>query len=147
MRIRKATDRERTNHIKILRRILPRDLANNERTSEETAKRQAKQQIDSALSSGPISRFFTVLEAGTAIGYLWLLTEEEVVFVADIYMLAPFRNKGYGKGVMKWVESYARKTRAKHISLHVFGDNATAIKLYEKCGYIQTSIKMLKEIT
>lgn len=71
MRIRKATNRERANHLKILRRILPRDLANNEKTSEETARRQAKQQIDSTLSNGPINRFFTILKADSVkCGYI-----------------------------------------------------------------------------
>jgi len=115
--------------------------------SEEAARHQSRQQIDSALSSDTINRFFTVLEDGSAIGYLWLLTRDDVVFVSDIHVLKPFRNRGYGKDIMKWVESYARETSARHISLHVFGDNVTAIKLYEKCGYVQTNLKMLKTIT
>lgn len=50
------------------------------------------------------------------------------------------------KKVMGEVEALIKKLGVKKIGLHVFGHNKTARSLYEKSGYVETSIKMEKEI-
>lgn len=50
----------------------------------------------------------------------------------------PYRNKGYGRQMMKLIEEEAKKLGIKKMKLQVFEDNKPAIKVYKKSGYKET---------
>ena len=110
------------------------------------AKRRSNEQLDQLLNDTKSNKFFTAQEVESVVGYLWLIENEDEVFVAYLYVLSRFRRKGYGEKMIKWAESHAIRRGAKRLSLHVFASNIAAIQLYEECGFIESNIRMLKPL-
>ncbi len=50
----------------------------------------------------------------------------------------PYRNKGYGRQMMKLIEEESKKLGIKKMKLQVFENNKPAIKVYGKSGYKET---------
>ncbi|MED3563716.1 GNAT family N-acetyltransferase [Bacillus xiapuensis] len=48
-----------------------------------------------------------------------------------------FQGKGYGKTLLSYAEEFASKNRHTSIRLDVFSGNPSAVKLYEKAGYVK----------
>ncbi len=91
-------------------------------------------------------------EAGGApIGMLWLNIrtggERASAFEYDVVVDKDMRRRGYGRALMVAAESYLAPRGATAIKLHVFGDNTTALHLYESLGYVATNINMTKALT
>lgn len=89
-----------------------------------------------------------VAEQGDVVGDLWLLVDpaKRRGFIYFIGIDEAYRGKGYGKAAMLALEPVARSKGADHIDLNVFGDNTTAIRLYEGLGYQAKAIGMRKEL-
>lgn len=80
------------------------------------------------------------------VGMIWLALEPRGAFVYDLLIFEPFRRKGYAEEAMRAVEQVAQEHGARKISLHVFGDNVGARKLYSKLGYSETNVVMAKSL-
>ena len=70
------------------------------------------------------------------IGYLALRENEGSIFIADIQIIEPQRNKGYGTELLKMAKEIAKNKGYSSVKLKVF-KNSPAIKLYVRNGYIQ----------
>lgn len=83
------------------------------------------------------------------VGTLWLKVRNEgkEMFIYGIRMDANSRGKGYGRQTMQALEAFVKEMGIPKISLHVFGYNDVAIKLYKSCGYVATNIRMSKVLT
>ena len=85
-----------------------------------------------------------------AVGYIWLSVEKNVAipsgFIFAVFIHEQFRERGYGKLMMKAIEAKASDLGLKRIMLHVFAQNPVAIHLYEGIGYSITSLNMMREI-
>jgi ribosomal protein S18 acetylase RimI-like enzyme len=64
----------------------------------------------------------------------------------SIHILKQYRGKGYSHVLMKYVEDYFKKKKAKIIALSTNLDNTTARSLYKKHGYKNWRIRMKKVI-
>ena len=146
MRVRKSTADEKAKQLKILRTNLPRNMAAYEHIDIAVAKRRSREQLERLLDDPRANKFFTVVERDAVVGYLWLIEQEDVLFVAYLYVLSAFRRQGYGEKIVHWIESHAAKRGAKRIALHVFPGNVVAVRLYEKCGFISANLRMLKPL-
>lgn len=67
-------------------------------------------------------------------------------FIYDFLIYEHFRNQGFGSKTLELIETEAKKMKVSKLSLHVFGHNFDAIKLYKKMGYEIFSMNMAKEI-
>lgn len=80
------------------------------------------------------------------VGSLWISTKPRVPFVYGLEVGSEKRGKGYGRAIMLAGEEECRRLGHHQLDLNVFGDNSTAIGLYESLGYTVTSQQMRKEL-
>jgi len=80
------------------------------------------------------------------IGYLWLMKEHTLLFVAEIYIHKQYRHQGYGKALLKKVEKIAKKKKYKRIGLTVATNNMIAQSLYKQSGFGAISEFRIKKI-
>lgn len=85
----------------------------------------------------------------TSVGYVWFNLMERngsrFAFIMDILIFEKYQGRGYGKETMAALDDEVRKLGLKQISLHVFGHNERAFRLYQKMGYEVTDIQMTKK--
>ena len=89
-------------------------------------------------------------EAGDQVGHAWFTPEARpigrVVFIYDIGVDAEHRRKGYAQAALAEIESFAREHGCVGVQLHVHGANTGARALYQRAGFIETDVTMLKRV-
>jgi ribosomal protein S18 acetylase RimI-like enzyme len=82
------------------------------------------------------------------IGMLWLLihADEQPARVHFVEVEPALRGRGMGRAVMLAGEKYVTERGATSISLHVFGHNLAARRLYDQLGFQVSSTNMLKSL-
>jgi len=83
---------------------------------------------------------------GQRVGILWWALRPRGWFIYDIEIRPEHRRKGHAEAAFRELERRARTQGIPSIGLHVFGDNAGAIALYEKLGYATTHRMMSKSV-
>ena len=68
------------------------------------------------------------------IGFFRVVPEEDHAFILDMQLKKEFQGRGFGKEILKHIESEAKKRGLSKIKLSVFADNL-AKNLYEKIGF------------
>jgi ribosomal protein S18 acetylase RimI-like enzyme len=121
------------------------------RWSAEEALSEAQKQIQGLLPQGlhtPNNYFFSIRAdpSGEPVGIIWLAVEPRGGFVYDLNIFEAHRRRGYAEAAMRQIEGVARDHGAQKISLHVFGDNSGARRLYLKLGYSETNVMMSKPL-
>ena len=96
-------------------------------------------------------QFFVRLHAGDggeAVGTLWWTETEKAgameAYVYSVDIEAHARRRGYARAAFLELERVARERGLHHVSLHVFGHNHGARRLYEELGFEPTSITLRK---
>ena len=149
----KMTEAEFSEYKPFLIEEYAQNIANNYRIPLEEARASSSKQIDDALKDGlatPNQFLYEIgLGEGTTeerIGYLWIEVDEikRRCYLGDIYLHEAFRGKGWGKKILELLEVLMIERNIQRISLHVFGKNTVARKLYEKQGYEITGSGMQK---
>jgi ribosomal protein S18 acetylase RimI-like enzyme len=110
------------------------------------AAKQMAELLKDGLATEGHNLWRIVAEQDVAVGDLWVFVDpgKRRAFIYFIGIDALYRGKGYGKAAMLALEPVARSKGADHIDLNVFGENATAIGLYEGMGYRPAAISMRK---
>jgi len=127
-----------------------RDVARAMSISIEEGRAAAAKQLGELLKDGLATEghyvWKVVAEGDGAVGDLWTFVDKakQRAFIYFIGIDEGHRGKGYGKAAMVALEAAVRPMGADHIDLNVFGDNTTAIRLYEGLGYRPTAINMRK---
>lgn len=117
-------------------------------TAEE-ALELAHQETAKLLPDGPATEHHLIWIAwvdGAQVGSLWVSTKQRIPFIYGIEVDGSQRGKGYGRAIMLAGEEECRRLGHAHLDLNVFGNNSTAIALYESLGYTVTSQQMRKEL-
>jgi len=120
--------------------------------SIEEGRAAAQKQLGELLKDGLQSEghylWKIVAEDGAAVGDLWILVEPAKgrAFIYFIGIDEPYRGKGYGRTTMQALEPEVKSLGAQRVELSVFGDNATAIHLYQSLGYQVLGMGMRKPI-
>jgi ribosomal protein S18 acetylase RimI-like enzyme len=128
------------------------DVAKAMAMSPEEAREAAQKQFAELLPTGLSSEghhFWKIMAPdGAAVGDLWvqLGPAKGRAFLYFIGIDEEFRGKGYGRAAMQALEAEVRPLGATRIDLSVFGDNATAIHLYQSLGYHIQAMGMRKPI-
>jgi ribosomal protein S18 acetylase RimI-like enzyme len=127
----------------------------SEGLSPERAQQVAEQSLARLLPQGLASEgqhLFTLRDAetGARVGALWLAIQDrgpkKVVWIYDLVVEEAFRGRGYGESALLRAEEQARSRGLDRVELHVFGHNHGARRLYERMGYLPTSITMGKDL-
>ena len=116
---------------------------------------RSRAEFDQLLPKGretPNHELMTMNDAdGNDVGYVWFTIEKRepgrVVFIYDIAVDEAFRRRGHAQDALAAVEDYAREHGCIGVMLHVFGNNTGARALYQKAGYEETNVIMLKRVT
>ncbi|MGB3480000.1 MAG: GNAT family N-acetyltransferase, partial [bacterium] len=74
--------------------------------------------------------------------YIDIMVPRHYVVIDKMVVLDVHRGKGVGKMLMKKAHEWISSKEIKHIELHVWEFNQSAIKFYEKLGYTTASRKM-----
>jgi len=116
---------------------------------EAEALKLAYDETDKLLPDGPATEHHTIWLAWAGdepIGSLWISTRQRVPFIYGIEVDGGHRGKGYGRAIMLAGEDECRRLGYARLDLNVFGNNTTAIRLYESLGYTVISQQMRKEL-
>lgn len=125
------------------------------RWSEEEAMGEAWKEVRSLVPQGvktPGHDFYTIHDPDVpeGVGHIWIARRSEgplnYAFIYDFGIDEAYRRQGYGEAAVRAAEEKVREMGLSRISLHVFGHNATAIRLYERVGYLTTNVLMAKEL-
>ncbi|APH46570.1 hypothetical protein BMW26_03115 [Microbacterium sp. 1.5R] len=126
------------------------DLVASGRYSAEDAVVESHRQMELELPDGIDSEgqeLFTAHVDGIEVGVLWIGVRRRGGrphgFILDIEIAEDQRRKGYGRDLMLAAEREAARLGADSIGLHVFGFNASAIRLYESLGYRRVEERFL----
>ncbi len=93
---------------------------------------------ETALSeelSNSFARFFVALSNGEIVGYIGSHNVLGEVYITNVAVFPEYRKKGIGEALIKKLIEAVKNENADFITLEVRKSNASAIKLYEKCGF------------
>ena len=122
----------------------------------EDAERLSRETFESLLSAGldtPKQHMCAVVDEALdrPVGYLWYAERhrghDKHAALYEFMILEEYRRQGYGTQALLALEEHAKRAGLSTIVLHVFGHNAPARALYEKAGYTERNITMVKRIT
>lgn len=121
--------------------------------SASEAFEQSAQEFSLLLPQGtktPDHHLFTITDNDThrPVGILWYGqgSQNKTAYLYDIRIDEEARGQGYGTEALVALEEDAKKRGATSISLHVFGHNPGALRLYQRAGYRTTNIMMAKDL-
>ncbi len=63
-----------------------------------------------------------------------------------LYVIPEYRHRGIGKGLMAYIENWAKERGNRQIGLQVFLSNTPALNLYHQLGYQEQSLWMVKSL-
>jgi len=138
-----------------LEHAIPEYAADHVRTghwAEAESLEKSRKEFEELLPQGLNTEnnyLYTLVDGNEAIGLIWMKVNTQPSksgFVYDVFVEERFRGKGYGKSLMLLIEEKAREMELKSLSLHVFGSNHVARKLYENIGYETTNVMMSKTL-
>lgn len=130
-----------------------RDIAENGDTPMDAASRKAEADMAEILPDGlatPKHWVFVLDIGGERAGRLWLAEREidgrRAMFIFDIHVDEAFRGRGFGRAAMLLAERESRSRGIHRIELNVFGGNTVARGLYQSLGYVERSVRMVKDL-
>ena len=96
-----------------------------------------KKWVSTYYTQNPIDSF--VIKSGSwivGIGSINILSETKRGHIFHIFIDKEYRNQGFGRKTMDYLESFAKKEKMEFLTLRVMPKNKPAIKLYEKLEFI-----------
>lgn len=110
--------------------------------------------IEGVLLTNPSGTIVLVAEdkSGAPLGFIHLnttrdyFTRESHGHVSDIVVAPNGEGRGVGRALIEAGEAWSRAQGFRLLTLNVFASNERALKLYERLGYGQDTIKYVKEL-
>ena len=129
------------------------DIATSRDLDPESAMAQSAGEFAQLLPDGLAStdmHLWTAVVDEEPVGMAWIELRQRAsgvsAWVYDISVDADHRGRGLGRGLLDALHAAARDLGATSMALNVFGDNTTAIRLYETSGYAVTAQQMRREL-
>jgi ribosomal protein S18 acetylase RimI-like enzyme len=125
------------------------------RWPEVRAVERSRADFESLLPQGlatPDNHLYEICASldGEALGFVWLSIEQEhgavLAYIYDLEIKPEFRRRGHAMRALQAVESIAAAAGATSIGLNVFASNTKAQALYQRLGYVPTTINMYKPL-
>lgn len=79
-------------------------------------------------------RYQMVFDHNDPIGFLSLREQPNCLYLKTLQLIPPYRRKGIGTALIKFIENIAAKTAKAKIQLRVFKNNPAQF-LYRRCGF------------
>lgn len=109
--------------------------------------------LPDGLTSPDMHLFTAVLDEGAddaPVGIGWFELRQRAsgtsAWIYDIRLDGDRRGHGLGRALLEALHDAARDLGATSMTLNVFGDNPTAIRLYETSGYTVTAQQMQRDL-
>lgn len=89
---------------------------------------------------------------GTRLGFLYVIpgtdffTNEPQGYIADVAVSAEAEGRGIGRKLMEQAEVWAREQGFRLLALDVFALNSHARAFYQRLGYVEETLKLVKEL-
>ncbi len=119
----------------------------------DAALAQSAGEFASLLPDGlasPDMHLFTAVVDDEPAGIGWFELRQRAsgtsAWIYDIRLDGDRRGQGLGRTLLEALHDAARDLGATSMTLNVFGDNPTAIRLYETSGYTVTAQQMRREL-
>lgn len=93
--------------------------------------RKILEQMDSGYQYG------FIFDGSSKAGYFAILPEKDSLFLSKLYLDKSFRGKGLGSNTLNEITSIGRSMGKKRTYVHVNRNNLTAIKAYERSGFVR----------
>jgi RimJ/RimL family protein N-acetyltransferase len=139
-----------------LERIIPDYAADHVRAGgwdPAEALQKSQEAFQAALPDGlatPGHELWTIRDdSGADVGVLWVALDTPRpghAFIYDIEIDESRRGQGFGAAALDALDAWARANGITAIGLHVFGFNAVARRLYQRQGYLETDLMMVKQL-
>lgn len=104
----------------------------------------------------PNNYFFIVKDEGYSVGYMWLEIKEypenaflksyRSLYVHHMGVVKSYRNRGIGRYLMEWINSFAKENGIQIIQLDYWSDNEIANRFYMKNGFKSYRNYLFKEV-
>lgn len=117
---------------------------------ESVTFKEAEEQIRKFVPKGlktPNHYFMHIVYEGRKVGNFWLEIRRRgavEAYLWDLLVNEDQRGKGHGTAAMMKIHQFSQERGATKISLNVFSYNRVARNLYEKVGYHDAAITMVK---
>lgn len=89
----------------------------------------------------PHSYFFTAEEEGKTVGYIGTYMVMDECFVTNVAVTEGMRGRGIGNDLVKCACENAKANGASFITLEVRISNASAVKIYQKNGFVSEGVR------
>jgi GNAT superfamily N-acetyltransferase len=129
------------------------DIATSRDLDPESAAAASAGEFAQLLPDGlasPDMHLFTAEVDGDQVGIGWFELRQRAsgtsAWIFDIRLDEDRRGQGLGRALLDALHDAARDLGATSMTLNVFGDNPTAIRLYETSGYTVTAQQMRREL-
>ena len=114
---------------------------------KKEALKEAKRVYRKSAYKSSVYDFYTIYnEDNKIVGYLWLIKDRKILFVAELYVRKKYRHQGYGRAILKKVDKKAKKLNYEKIGLNVATHNKIAQSLYAQCGFEALSEFRMKRV-
>lgn len=94
---------------------------------------QSQAAIEKQIEDGYI--YYFILDEGERIGYMGVQPKNGKLFLSKLYILEPYRKKGYAGKAFAFLVDYCREHGLKSIWLTVNRHNDHAVGVYKKKGF------------
>ncbi len=129
------------------------DIATSRDLDAESAAAQSAGEFAQLLPDGLASsdmHLWTAVVDDEPVGIGWFELRQRAsgvsAWIFDISLDEEHRGQGLGRRLLEALHDAARELGATSMTLNVFGDNTTAIRLYESSGYAVTAQQMRREL-
>ena len=96
-----------------------------------------KKWVSTYYSQDPIDSFVIKSDDWiVGIGSIKISSETKRGHIFHIFIDKEYRNQGFGRKTMDYLESFAKKEKMEFLTLRVMPKNKPAIKLYEKLEFV-----------
>ena len=96
-----------------------------------------KKWVSTYYTQDPIDSFVIKSDSWiVGIGSIKISSETKRGHIFHVFIDKEYRNQGFGKKTMDYLESFAKKEKMEFLNLRVMPKNEPAIKLYEKLGFV-----------
>lgn len=125
-----------------------RELVENDGLEPEEGRRRAAADVDETFPGAevpPGHRLWCLEEPRqpAVVGYLWVKTLPECLFVMDFFVYPEHRGRGHGRSALAALDEVARQ-EGRTLRLRVARTNTKALALYQQAGYHITGYNLAK---